>query len=58
MMYKACPRCTGDCYMEHGTGYDELVCLQCGFRRSAERRPVEIVNVRGRQILRPIKVAA
>jgi DNA-directed RNA polymerase subunit RPC12/RpoP len=34
MLVKGCIRCGGDVYNEEDIGGIDLVCLQCGFRRS------------------------
>jgi len=34
MVFKACPRCNGDLYIEDDVGSRELVCLQCGSRQA------------------------
>ena len=31
-LLKACPRCTGDLYMDRDDEEPELNCMQCGFR--------------------------
>lgn len=33
MLYKECPRCDGDVYLEESIDGREVVCLQCGLRR-------------------------
>lgn len=35
MVYKGCPRCSGDLYEEEYLGGKDLVCLQCGYRQEA-----------------------
>ena len=34
MVFKACVRCGGDMYDEDDIDHFDLVCLQCGFRRT------------------------
>jgi len=34
MVFRGCPKCEGDLYVEKSIGEAELVCLQCGFRRA------------------------
>lgn len=34
MLFKKCPRCQGDLYLEEDAGSRDLVCLQCGSRQS------------------------
>jgi hypothetical protein len=57
MIFKACPRCHGDFVVESLVDGDELVCLQCAYRkvvnpeivgRSVEQRigPRKQVSVR------------
>jgi hypothetical protein len=49
IVFRGCGKCEGDLYVERSLGDAELVCLQCGFRRTvniellerAERRTVE-----------------
>ena len=36
MVFKGCPRCGGDVYNEEEFGQVDLVCLQCGARRTME----------------------
>lgn len=35
---KRCPRCHGHLYLEAEISGDEVVCLQCGFRRAIQLR--------------------
>jgi DNA-directed RNA polymerase subunit RPC12/RpoP len=37
MMLRSCIRCGGDLYLERLSGSEDLVCLQCGFRKTVER---------------------
>ena len=30
---KACPKCKGDLYMDMNSRGEDIVCLQCGYRR-------------------------
>ena len=32
MMFKGCPRCGGNMYLEEEGRFRDLVCLQCGHR--------------------------
>jgi DNA-directed RNA polymerase subunit RPC12/RpoP len=34
LVLKGCNRCHGDLYVERQMGTADLVCLQCGYRRS------------------------
>ena len=34
MVFKGCGRCQGDLFVERDIGNTDLVCLQCGFRRT------------------------
>jgi hypothetical protein len=43
-LFKGCLRCRGDLYREEDIGQVDLVCLQCGFRQSAE--PIPVFGVR------------
>lgn len=38
---KSCPRCRGDLFVEDDLFTIDVVCLQCGQRRSVERRAVD-----------------
>jgi hypothetical protein len=40
-LYKACPRCHGDCYLEHEEGEVTAHCLQCGFEGFFEGRSIQ-----------------
>jgi DNA-directed RNA polymerase subunit RPC12/RpoP len=40
MVFKGCARCDGDMYREEDIGQTDLVCLQCGYRVSADRVPI------------------
>ncbi len=31
IIFKACPRCTGDLYLEEDTDGEYLSCLRCGY---------------------------
>ncbi|GBD13290.1 hypothetical protein HRbin24_01314 [bacterium HR24] len=31
--FRSCPRCRGDVFLEDQGGLQDLVCLQCGYRR-------------------------
>lgn len=33
MLFKKCPRCEGDTYLEDGLDGIDIVCLQCGWRQ-------------------------
>jgi hypothetical protein len=35
IVFRGCVKCQGDLYVEQGLGDADLVCLQCGYRRSA-----------------------
>jgi len=39
IIFRSCPRCEGDLYVERGLDDTELVCLQCG-----RRSPVAAVS--------------
>ena len=49
IVFRGCAKCQGDLYVEQNIGDADLVCLQCGYRRSvttsqlaeAERRSTE-----------------
>jgi hypothetical protein len=34
LLLKGCRKCAGDLYVEHEVGIADLVCLQCGYRRT------------------------
>jgi DNA-directed RNA polymerase subunit M/transcription elongation factor TFIIS len=46
MVFKGCARCKGDMYREEDIGQTDLVCLQCGYRVSADRMSVEVLRGR------------
>lgn len=58
MWSKACVRCGGDIYKEEELGDCDLVCLQCGFRKSIEPVPgyLESTNSAGRARMRERRV--
>jgi hypothetical protein len=64
MEFKACTRCQGDLYREEDIGQTDLVCLQCGFRRSQDDMPAISVRLahrrqaRSRNQARPTRAAA
>ena len=58
MEHRTCPRCSGSLYVERGTGYNDLVCLQCGCRRSLDAPPVDLVSLRKERRVRRGKAAA
>jgi DNA-directed RNA polymerase subunit RPC12/RpoP len=39
LLLKGCRRCHGDLFVENQTGITDLVCLQCGFRRTVGQTP-------------------
>jgi hypothetical protein len=39
LLLKGCRRCQGDMYVEREIGATDLVCLQCGHRRSLHVPP-------------------
>jgi hypothetical protein len=38
VIFRGCPKCEGDLYVERDIGSSDLVCLQCGFRRTINQR--------------------
>ena len=34
---KACPRCKGDLFLDQDASNRDVVCLQCGYRRSSNQ---------------------
>ncbi len=40
MLFKNCERCGGDIYVERQIGETDLVCLQCGYRRTMDVQDV------------------
>jgi len=54
MVFKGCPRCSGDLWVEEDLGlrFEDLVCLQCGHRQAARATgpglSVEDLTRRGR----------
>jgi hypothetical protein len=36
MVFKGCPRCGGDMFLEEDLGYRDLVCLQCSYRKTVD----------------------
>jgi|FLYL01.1.fsa_nt_gi DNA-directed RNA polymerase subunit RPC12/RpoP len=34
MLFKACVRCSGDLFIEDDGSDKDLICLQCGYRRT------------------------
>lgn len=34
IVFKGCAKCEGDLYLERELGDTDLVCLQCGYRRT------------------------
>jgi hypothetical protein len=38
MVFRGCPKCEGDLYIERALPDDEVVCLQCGYRHDLPRR--------------------
>ncbi len=60
MVYKGCPRCNGDIFVEEFLGGRDLVCLQCGYRRAViviEAREEEATLARWFQSPRPSRAA-
>ena len=53
IVFRGCGKCQGDLFVEHNIGDADLVCLQCGYRRTintsrlvraAEERELEPVG--------------
>ncbi len=45
IVFRGCQKCHGDVYAEANLDGADLVCLQCGFRRSIAGRPQYAVSV-------------
>jgi len=41
MFFKGCARCRGDLFQENDVGHTDLVCLQCGYRRTIDSDLIE-----------------
>ena len=39
IMFKACPRCAGDLYLEEDTDGEYLSCLRCGYVTYPQNEP-------------------
>ena len=50
IVFKGCARCAGDLYVEKDVGSTDLVCLQCGFRKSIRTWIDEAPEMRRQEI--------
>ena len=42
VLLRSCPRCSGDLFVERLPGAEDLVCLQCGYRKTVMRQAGEV----------------
>ena len=50
IVFKGCARCAGDLFVEKDLGNTDLVCLQCGYRKSIRSWIDEAPRASGNQI--------
>jgi hypothetical protein len=56
IVFRGCGKCEGDLFVERNLGDADLVCLQCGYRRTVtidqiqrpERKPTQELQPAGR----------
>ena len=55
MLFKRCERCGGDIFLEREIGETDLVCLQCGYRRTLDATQLR-QSKRVQPLRRPIPI--
>jgi len=53
MLFKRCTRCQGDLFQEEDLGQIDLVCLQCGYRRTigSQMTKVRLAELKLRELV-------
>lgn len=49
IVFKGCAKCEGDLYVERELGETDLVCLQCGYRRTIRSWSDDVQTSRTRE---------
>jgi primosomal protein N' len=53
LQFGGCPRCRGDLFLDDQDGLQDLVCLQCGYRRPLPAKAGVGRTAAGLQAVRP-----